>query len=236
MERMLDDSSDSADSTRTQLLDTAERLFLEHGLDEVSLRTIVREAGQKNQSALQYHFGGRNQLIAAILSRRAQQVEARRRVLVDDTLKADAQPDLREICALLARAPFLLCREQKTFRHFLGHFGQRLLSADRDVSFDMDDSNLPSLRRMRRLLLGRLENLEPELLTLRLENAHSLALLAISRRARRGGSFRGRHAELFFDNLVDQLSAMLAAPVSRATRARLDEAAVAPPPTTNRTR
>jgi len=229
---MLDDSSASADSTRTQLLNTAERLFLEHGLDEVSLRAIVREAGQRNQSALQYHFGGRSELIAAMLNRRAQEVEAKRRVLVDEALKDNDNPDLREVCALLARAPFLLCREQKAFRDFLGRFGQRLLASDQHVTFDVDDEGLPSLRRMRRMLLDKLAHLGPELKALRLENAHSLALLAISRRARRGGSFRGRRAELFFDNLVDQLAAMLAAPVSPATRARLDEAADVPSPTT----
>lgn len=233
---MLEESSGAADSTRTQLLDTAERLFLEHGLDEVSLRAIVREAGQKNQSALQYHFGGRRELIAAILSRRLQQVEARRRMLVDEVLESNPQPDLREVCALLARAPFVLCREQKAFRNFLGRFGQRLLASDRDVTFDAENEDLPSLRKMRRIVLSKLEHLDPELLILRLENAHSLAFLTISGRARRGGSFRGRRAELFFNNLVDQLAGMLDAPVSQETRTQLDGAAGAPPPSATRNR
>lgn len=212
----------AADSTREQLLDAAERLFLERGLDEVSSRAIVRAAGQKNQSALQYHFGGRAALIAAILSRRLQQVEARRRALVADALARNADPELREICALLVRAPFVLCRERKDFRDFLGQFGQRLLASDRSLALAVRDEDLPSLREMRNLLLRRLSHLQAELLSLRLENAHGLVLLAISRRARGGGSFRGRRAELFFNNLVDQAAAMLAAPTSPATRALLD--------------
>jgi AcrR family transcriptional regulator len=218
------DTSSAAESTREQLLDAAERLFLEHGLDEVSLRAIVREAGQRNQSALQYHFGGREALIAAILNRRMQQVEARRRSLVDAALAGGAALELRDGCALLVRAPFLLCRERRDFRTFLGQFGQRLLASGRDITLAADHQQLPSLRDMRRLLRHELGHLHPELLDLRTENANSLALLAISRRARRGGSFRGRRAELFFNNLVDQVAAMLAAPVSPATEALLDGA------------
>ena len=52
------------------LLRTAERLFAERGLEAVSTRMISREAGQKNHSALQYHFGNRDGLIEAILNYR----------------------------------------------------------------------------------------------------------------------------------------------------------------------
>ena len=65
-------------STREHLLDVAESLFLSQGIDQVSLRAIAREAGQKNPSALQYHFGNREGLIKAIVARRLQQQEARR--------------------------------------------------------------------------------------------------------------------------------------------------------------
>jgi AcrR family transcriptional regulator len=210
----------SVDTTRERLLNVAEGLFLEHGLDDVSLRTIVREAGQKNQSALQYHFGGRDGLIAAILNRRVAQIESRRRELVEERLAAEPAPDVREACALLTRAPFLLCREDRSFRVFLGLFGQRLLASDRDLAQE-EEERQPSFAKMRAILKGRLGHIEPELLMLRIENAYAFTLLTISRRARRGGSFRGRRAELFFHNLVDQLAAMLTAPVSRATRSQL---------------
>lgn len=52
------------------LLTTAEKLFAEHGLEAVSTRLIAREAGQKNHSALQYHFGSKDGLIEAILNYR----------------------------------------------------------------------------------------------------------------------------------------------------------------------
>lgn len=210
------------DTTREQLLNVAEALFLEHGPDEVSLRRIVRESGQKNQSALQYHFGGRHGLMAAILERRLQQIDAQRGALADAALAGNPDPDLREICALMMRAPFLLCREDRTFRTFLGVMGQRLLASDQELGKAEDSETQPNLSRLRAILQRTLAHIEPEILRLRIENAYAFTVLAISRRARRRASFRGRQAELFFNNLVDQLAAMLAAPISDATRSELD--------------
>lgn len=70
-----------ANSTRALLLATAERLFAEYGLAEVSNRQIVEAAGQANNSALSYHVGTRDDLIRAIvashngpIARRAEQM------------------------------------------------------------------------------------------------------------------------------------------------------------------
>ena len=50
-------------ATPTQLLDVAERLFAERGIDNVSIREIVRASGQSNLSAAHYHFGTREALV-----------------------------------------------------------------------------------------------------------------------------------------------------------------------------
>lgn len=60
------------------ILLTAERLFSEKGLDAVSTRSIAREAGQKNVSALHYYFGDKKKLIEAILDYRITPVNAER--------------------------------------------------------------------------------------------------------------------------------------------------------------
>ena len=41
----------AGDTTRERLLNVAEPLFLDHGVDEVSLRTNVWEAGRGNESS-----------------------------------------------------------------------------------------------------------------------------------------------------------------------------------------
>ena len=208
-------------SVRDQLLDVAEALFLEHGVDGVSLRAIVRASGQKNQSALQYHFGGRDGLIGALLMRRARAIEARRRPLLEEALKSAHTLDLRTSCAVLMRAPFLLCREQPGFKRFLGRFGQHLLTSEHSAPLSAENRQLASRHSLHGMIAAALDQLDPELRALRMEHAYDFGLLALSRRARSGKPFRGAAAELFFNNLVDQVAGLLCAPVSAETAAHL---------------
>lgn len=62
------DKGSKAD-TKQQLIDAAERLFAEQGVDNVSSVDIVRAAKQKNRSALQYHFGDKTAVIHAVLDK-----------------------------------------------------------------------------------------------------------------------------------------------------------------------
>ncbi len=55
--------------TRNRLLAEAERLFARRGLYQVTVREILDAAGQRNASALTYHFGSREGMLNAILSR-----------------------------------------------------------------------------------------------------------------------------------------------------------------------
>ncbi|MGJ3508254.1 TetR/AcrR family transcriptional regulator [Enemella sp. A6] len=52
--------------TRERILLAAERLFAEHGVDHVSLRQVGEAAGQRNNSAVQYHFGDKKGLIQGL--------------------------------------------------------------------------------------------------------------------------------------------------------------------------
>ncbi len=79
-------------ATALQLLLTAERLFAEHGLAGISLRQISIEAGSSNNSAIQYHFGSKDDLLRAIFAYRLGDLMQRRALL-----RARANPDdLRE--------------------------------------------------------------------------------------------------------------------------------------------
>src|SRR5690606_42140108 len=60
---------DRAQSTREAILSTAERLFAEQGIYNVSNRQISEAAGQGNNAAVHYHFGTKHDLIAALVER-----------------------------------------------------------------------------------------------------------------------------------------------------------------------
>ncbi|HEY5336208.1 MAG TPA: helix-turn-helix domain-containing protein, partial [Mycobacteriales bacterium] len=58
----------SGESTRAALVRTAADLMAARGIDGPSLREIARVAGARNTAALQYHFGDREALLAAVLA------------------------------------------------------------------------------------------------------------------------------------------------------------------------
>lgn len=54
--------------TKTKILDAAERLIVELGADKASMRKITEEAGV-NVAAINYHFGTKDNLVSAIVTR-----------------------------------------------------------------------------------------------------------------------------------------------------------------------
>ncbi|HEX7459157.1 MAG TPA: helix-turn-helix domain-containing protein, partial [Acidimicrobiales bacterium] len=85
-------TSTMAESTTTPdlLLDAATRLFAERGVDNVSIAEIVRAADQRNASAVHYHFGGRDEVLLAVLARHVPVIAERRSQLLE---VAEARPD-----------------------------------------------------------------------------------------------------------------------------------------------
>ena len=57
------------EATKEKILDAAERLFAQSGLERVSMRDITRAAGV-NLAAVNYHFGSKDGLIVAVFDRR----------------------------------------------------------------------------------------------------------------------------------------------------------------------
>jgi AcrR family transcriptional regulator len=70
------------EAARTALVESAERLFAEQGIQAVSLRDVSKAAGQRNNSAAQYHFGDRSGLVAAVYENRMRLVDERRHALL----------------------------------------------------------------------------------------------------------------------------------------------------------
>ncbi|MEY2419092.1 MAG: hypothetical protein QOG90_1772 [Actinomycetota bacterium] len=78
------------DAARSALVEAAERLFAQQGIEGVSLRDVSAAAGQRNHNAAQYHFGDRLGLVAAVYENRMAVVEERRRLQlagVDDDVR-----------------------------------------------------------------------------------------------------------------------------------------------------
>ena len=64
-----------AKQTRSRLIAEAERLFADQGIWRVQTQDIVVAAGQKNRSAINYHFGGRRGVLNAILQEHGEPID-----------------------------------------------------------------------------------------------------------------------------------------------------------------
>src|SRR5438093_7969764 len=73
----------SPEPTRSRLVEAGERLLAERGIDNVSLREIMRAAGARNTVALQHHFGDRDGLLQAIVDKHRPALERRRHEMLD---------------------------------------------------------------------------------------------------------------------------------------------------------
>jgi AcrR family transcriptional regulator len=83
------------------LIAAAEQLFADRGIDGVSLREINREAQQRNTTSLQYHFGDREGLLRAILTKHGREVHAGRNALLDQ-YEANGGEDIRALASAFA--------------------------------------------------------------------------------------------------------------------------------------
>lgn len=95
--------------TQERILTAAERLFAEHGIDAVSTRDIIDAAGV-NGGSIHYHFGTREQLIVALVERRAGYLGVQRDRYLDE-LEASGHITLRAVVDVLVRPTAELARD-----------------------------------------------------------------------------------------------------------------------------
>lgn len=96
-----------ASETKDRILDVAERLFADRGYPATSLRDITAEAGV-NLASVNYHFGTKEALLAALLERRFAPVNRRRLELLD-ALEGEVgtgRPGVEEVLRAFLIPPF----------------------------------------------------------------------------------------------------------------------------------
>src|SRR5579864_6361354 len=79
--------------TKTRILEAAEKLFGSKGFDATSLRDITAEA-DVNLAAVNYHFQTKDSLIDAVIARRIEPINDKRRAMLDT---AGPNPSVEQI-------------------------------------------------------------------------------------------------------------------------------------------
>lgn len=110
-------SNPRAADRRRIILETAEALFARKGIDAVSLNEINKAAGQKNTSALHYHFGSKEKLIDAILYQEFESIVARLNSEFD-ALESSSGVTARDVI-VAATTPFIELVSSMRGRNYL---------------------------------------------------------------------------------------------------------------------
>lgn len=150
---------DALPSTVTLLIEIAERLFAENGVEAVSLSRIVNEGGQRNPSALHYHFGSRAGLVSQLLHMRLRHINAVRHRYLDRLEQKAQAGDVRAIVLATVRPLFDVVQKEEWGIYYVQVLAQTNLSpalrgfeaADPNVrdaltrAFELIDEALPGI-------------------------------------------------------------------------------------------
>ena len=207
-------------ATQKALMLAAEKLIAKKGLKNVSIKEIVKAAGQKNESALQYHFKSLQGLIDAILDLRGDQTKAKRAELVEALKTSDAPIELRDVCKLMILPSFMLGRASPEYRRFIVGFSHNLaLSPNTLLTVGKRGAGGQSGKETSELLKLNLPHLDEDALQERVQSAVRLVAISMGHHARQTNAFRGDAADLFLANLLDAMVGLLSAPISAETHA-----------------
>jgi len=210
-----------SDATKSALMRAAEKLVAQGGMENLSIRKIVAVAGQKNESALQYHFKNLTGLLDAIHIQRSEQIQAKRAINLAVTLKNSNEPSLRQLCLLMVEPTFQLAREDVGFRRYVKAFGHELAISDASplaVASTKGGGGV-SGQQTGVLLRKVLSHLDEEGYRRRMEAAIRLVSASMHHQARQKKPFRGPQSDLFLHSLIDALVGLLNAPISPETQA-----------------
>lgn len=213
--------------TRRRIVAAAEQLFAQRGIDSVTLAEVGRAAEQKNRNAVQYHFGDKAGLLAAIRTKHAPAIEARRGRMLDE-LERGNPPSLRDLVEVLVRPvadevqnPDGGAAYVQINAALIGHPEYSVLVGDQMAS--------ETTRRQRRLIAAAMPALPEELVEPRMFVTTVMVFHAIADAARFAiGAKDPEVRELFVCNLIDCTVGSLRAPVSARTRRACTGTFVAP--------
>ena len=159
----------SAD-TKTRILDAAEQLFTEHGFEATSLRQLTTAAGV-NLAAVNYHFGSKEELFQAVLTRRLDPMNQERIELLEALEReAGAKPPSCEkvLFAMLIPALKLARDEKRGGKNFLRLVGRAYADPAPFIRHFLSEQYAEMIARYKEAFLVALPHLTRQELTWRL--------------------------------------------------------------------
>lgn len=201
-----------SEGTRLALMRAAERLLLERGVDQVSLREVGALAGQGNNSAALYHFKDKRGLIEGVLLRHSLGIEeAWFRRLAE--LDRDGSASLPVLLNLLVESLVRKLDDEDGGRAYLTLCAELLTSRTIPLMETKSAQGAGSAELLRRIL-ERTDEIDPAVLPTRMLEFAALLFGAIYQHAH----LRDLGAALPQAEFVRELTGSLEALVTRPSR------------------
>jgi AcrR family transcriptional regulator len=199
------------EDTRIAILLAAERLFADRGFS-VSLREIGAAAGQRNHSAVQYHFGTKEQLVEALFEYRMVSRNRRRLELIEQLRAAGRAADVAALTDALAR-PIAEHVLDNRGRSAYARFSARLMLSGFPVN-PLGEAYTEGVAAVAELLARALPGLTRE--RMGIASLHMVTVLASVETRMEDPAFSDEQAQAAVADLMVTLVAMLAAPPTTA--------------------
>src|ERR1700676_3875303 len=115
--------------TKSQIKAAAQLLFARHGVDAVTIQQIVAAAGQRNNAALHYHFGSKEELIRQLVVDGAAVLDERRQGMLREIDARGGPATIREVLLVLVM-PVIELGNDERWRGYI-RFTSSLQASDR---------------------------------------------------------------------------------------------------------
>jgi AcrR family transcriptional regulator len=138
--------------TRTRILDAAEELFMQHGFGGTSMRLLTTRAGV-NLAAVNYHFGSKDALIAAVFHRRLDALNAARIAALDAIEAAGRTPTAEEVVRAFVGPSLRLVEDAKGGgRNFIRLLGRTYTEPAKPIRALIGQMYAPTMQRYKAAL------------------------------------------------------------------------------------
>jgi AcrR family transcriptional regulator len=187
------------------MIDAAERLVAEQGLAALTVQAVQREANQRNKSAVQYHFGGRQGLVTAVLADRMVGTEMRRTSMLLDLPEGASTRRLVEVLVL----PVI----ESVLEHDHSYWARFLIQTLSDPALGLaalEAVDTRALDATQARLRQRLPNLPESLRALRVQSTLGHAVLVLA--AYEAGALPQLGKDELTTEIVDTCHGLLGAP------------------------
>jgi AcrR family transcriptional regulator len=224
--RTRESSRAGSEDTRNQIKAAAQMLFARHGVDAVTVQQIVSAAGQRNNAALHYHFGSKEELIRQMVVDGAAVLDRRRHEMLDEMKAAGGPKGIRDVMVVLVM-PVIELGSDERWRGYI-RFTSNLQAADPKtlraaLNHRWNSGYVECFEYLKRMLPLPAAIVEQRLSIFTIYANAVLSAHEVAQESHQARSSRLWGQPFTIENILDTLEAALTCPPSEQTRTKLRE-------------